>query len=66
MLGENSPLSMIENAPDTDRDGLVLADGTDVGTEREAYNRLGLILGHVAIRSKRLGKLEETGAVSSY
>jgi len=42
---------------------LVYEDDPHVEAEREAYGKMGLPLGHVAVRSKRLGKLDETEAV---
>jgi hypothetical protein len=45
---------------------LVFEDGADIGAERDEYKRLGLPLGHVAVRSKRLGKLDESDSVWSY
>jgi hypothetical protein len=41
------------------REWLVYEDDSDAAAEREAYGRMGLILGHVAIRSKRIGRLAE-------
>jgi hypothetical protein len=45
---------------------LAFDDDGDAGREREAYNRLGLPLGRVAIRSARLGKLAQGERVWSY
>jgi len=45
---------------------LVFEDGADIEAEREAYHELGLPLGHVGVRSKRLGKLDESDSVWSY
>jgi hypothetical protein len=42
---------------------LVFEDDPDASAERAAYEKMGLPLGHVAIRSKRLGKLDERQAV---
>ncbi len=39
---------------------LVFEDDAHVAAEREAYGKMGLTLGHVAVRSKRLGKLDES------
>jgi hypothetical protein len=38
---------------------LVFEDDANIAAEREAYDRMGLILGHVAIRSHRLGMLDK-------
>lgn len=45
---------------------LVFEDDRDIGSEREAYGRMGLILGRVAIRSRRLGRLDERQPVWLY
>lgn len=42
---------------------LVFEDDPHIESEREAYGRMGLILGHVAVRSARLGKLEASQPV---
>lgn len=42
---------------------LVYEDDSDAAAERDAYGRMGLSLGHVAIRSKRLGRLDESQPV---
>ena len=39
---------------------LVFEDDAHIAAEREAYAKMGLILGHVAVRSKRIGKLDES------
>ena len=41
------------------REWLVYENDSDAAAELEAYGRMGLILGHVAIRSKRIGRLAE-------
>jgi len=45
------------------REWLVFEDDEDAAAERAAYEKMGLPLGHVAVRSKRLGKLDESQAV---
>jgi hypothetical protein len=45
---------------------LVFEDGADLADEHDAYHELGLPLGGVAIRSKRLGRLEEKDSVWTY
>jgi hypothetical protein len=45
---------------------LVYEDDPAAGAEREEYARMGLALGHVALRAKRLGRLEQSGAVWIY
>jgi hypothetical protein len=42
---------------------LVFADDPHAGSEREAYARMGLPLGRAAVRSRRLGRLDESQAV---
>lgn len=45
---------------------LVFEDDPHIESEREAYGRMGLILGHAAVRSKRVGKLDLSQAVWVY
>lgn len=45
---------------------LVFEDDPRIESERAAYGRMGLILGHAAVRSKRIGKLDLSQAVWVY
>jgi hypothetical protein len=45
------------------REWLVYGDDPEAVSEREAYARMGLPLGRVAVRSRRVGKLDESQAV---
>lgn len=42
---------------------LVFEDDPHIESEREAYGKMGLILGHAAVRSRRIGKLDLSQAV---
>jgi len=45
---------------------LVFEDDRNIEAEREAYGRMGLILGHAAIRSKRIGAFDVSQPVWLY